>query len=249
MDFIEEKKIVSFQSGAIKEILDPKEYLFSLSPKTANEGRELAKTIDKYKSADNVAVLYLETQWGIEYRDSFKEEWIKDQNKISLLSSSKIGETDFKTQALLIRKNNPGAVVLIHLGGMLGTAIKQIRDMGYKGIIYSTTDSNDKNMFVSARGSEKGLRYLSTDGSAKTNIEQAFERMYQENFKDQSTSLSKNAYDSAFLLTTALHECKLDSACAKDKLYKIENHQGASGVFTIETDGGVSRELNERELE
>jgi len=248
MDFLEEKKIISFQSGAIKEILNPKEYLFSLSPKTANEGRELASLINKDQTINDVTVLYLETQWGIEYKDSFKEQWEKDQNKISLLSSSKIGETDFKSQALTIRKHNPGAVVLVHLGGMLGTAIKQIRDMGYKGMIYSTTDSNDKNMFVSARGSEKGLRYLSTDGLTKTEIEKIFENIYKENFKEQATSLSKTAYDSAVLLSTALKKCKLDSECTKQDLYHTKNYEGASGIFTIEADGGVSRELNERVL-
>ncbi len=248
MDFLEEKKIVSFQSGAIKEILDPKEYLFSLSPKTGKEGSALAEALSNNEDIKDVAVLYLETQWGIEYRDSFKAEWERNNRNISLLSSSKIGETDFRSQALTIRKHNPGAVVLVHLGGMLGTALKQIRDMGYEGKIYSTSDSDDKNMFTSARGSEKGLMYLSTDSSTKTDAEKTFEKIYQDNFKDQPTSLSKNAYDSALLLTNALSECKLNSTCAKEKLYRIKNHQGASGVFTIEADGGVIREMNEKEL-
>lgn len=248
MNFLEDKKIVSFQSGAIEEILNPKEYLFSLSPKTAYEGKELARLIDKDEFINDVAVLYLETQWGIEYSDSFKEQWEKDQNKISLLSSSKIGDTDFKSQALMIRKHNPSAVVLIHLGGMLGTAIKQIRDIGYKGEIYSTSDSDDKNMFISARGNEKGLRYLSTDGASKTASEIQFEKIYKDNFKEPSTSLSKNAYDSAVLLSTALRKCNLNSECTKKDLYNTKNYEGASGIFTIEEDGGVRRELNQKEI-
>ena len=180
--------------------------------------------------------------------ESFKAEWQSLGRKVSFEASSKIGDIDFKALALNIRKNKPRAVVLFHLGGMLGTMVKQIRDLGYKGPIYSTSDSNDKNMFVAGAGREKGLKYLSNSEGRKTEVEIEFSNSYRDKYKDEPTSLAKEAYDSAMILSTSLKKCDLKSTCAKEKIYELKNYLGASGIFSIENDGGVSREFVESEL-
>lgn len=248
MELLENNKIISFQSGAINQILNPYQFIFSLSPKTIAEGKFLAQTVLKNKAISSVAIMYLETQWGIEYKNSFKEEWEKEGKNISLSASAKIGEVDFKTNALAIRRINPEGIILIQLGGMLGTMIKQIREIGYQGPIYSTSDSNDKNMLIASKGNEKGLTYVKTTNQNHSVSEHSFEESYQQIYESTPTSLSKEAYDSAILTSVALDECKLNSDCVKERLYEIKNYMGASGTFSIEEDGGVSRDLNEAKM-
>ena len=55
--------------------------------------------------------------------------------------------------------------------------------------------------------------------------------------------LARHAYDATMLVATALDSCKLNEECAKDRLYQIKNYPGASGVFSIDPDGGTTREF------
>lgn len=85
----------------------------------------------------NVAILYENTDNCLTFRDSVKDAAKKDGLKIvadEMLASA--GGTGITGQVTSVINSNPDAVFITAMGGGFGTAIKQLRQSGYKGMIY-----------------------------------------------------------------------------------------------------------------
>lgn len=85
----------------------------------------------------NVAVLYENTDNCLTFRDGFKDAAKKDSLNIvceEMLASA--GGTGITGQITSAIQSNPDCIFITAMGGNFGTAVKQIRQSGYKGMIY-----------------------------------------------------------------------------------------------------------------
>ncbi|MBQ8670441.1 MAG: ABC transporter substrate-binding protein [Oscillospiraceae bacterium] len=91
----------------------------------------------KSLNQQNIAILYENTDNCLTFRDSLKAAAQKDGiNVVSeemLASSGGTGITGQITNAI---NSNPDAIFVTAMGGGFGTVIKQLRQSGYKGMIY-----------------------------------------------------------------------------------------------------------------
>lgn len=85
----------------------------------------------------NIAILYENTDNCLTFRDSIKEAAATDGLTVvseEMLASA--GGTGITGQVTSVINSNPDAVFITAMGGNFGTAIKQLRQSGYKGMIY-----------------------------------------------------------------------------------------------------------------
>lgn len=85
----------------------------------------------------NVALLYENTDNCLTFRDSFKAA--AETDGITIVSDEMLasgGGTGITGQITNTINSNPDAVFITAMGGNFGTVIKQLRQAGYKGMIY-----------------------------------------------------------------------------------------------------------------
>ena len=243
-DILEKAKVVAFQtSGGTKEILDAGEFLFTTAGRTTAEAEELANHAYRNLGRRKAAVLYLTTQWGEEFKNAFVAQFSKLGGEITGSDTNAIGVNDFRSELLRLRIGNPDVLVIVHLAQTLGIAIKQSREGGYKQTILATTDAEEQGVIDVAGKYAEGSQFLATDAAVETDAMKKFNKEFQDRFQKAAHPLSRHSYDATMLTATALNECHLDHVCAKEKLYQLKGYSGASGVFSIEADGGVEREF------
>jgi branched-chain amino acid transport system substrate-binding protein len=242
-NLLKDSQIISFQtSGATAEILTPDSYLFSTASRTKDEGRRLAEIAFNDLKLKKVAMLYLQTQWGQEIIDSFSQRFIELGGVVTGTGANLIGESNFRNELTRLRIGNPDALLIAHLGGTLGNAIRQAKLFGFKDKqLLATSDAEDQSVIEAAGELANGLKFISIETSKNLEEVSEFEKDFFLKYKERPTALSKHSFDATILSVDALRKCNFDKVCAKDQIYKNQNHKGASGIFSIDSDGGTSR--------
>ena len=85
----------------------------------------------------NIAILYQNTDNCLTFRDSVKKAAEKDG--ISVVAEEMLsdgGGTGITGQVTSVINSNPDTVFITAMGGNFGTVVKQLRQSGYKGMIY-----------------------------------------------------------------------------------------------------------------
>lgn len=94
-------------------------------------------TTMKALNQKDVALLYQNTDNCLTFKDAFKEEMNKQGINVikeEMLSSD--GGTGMTGQLTSAINSNPDCIFITAMGGSFGTAVKQLRQLGYKGMIY-----------------------------------------------------------------------------------------------------------------
>ncbi len=242
LGLLESKNISAFQTSEMpKALLKEDGFLFSTSPRIKDESVLLAEYAKTRLFAKSAAILYLSTQWGEEFQNTFAEEFQKRGGLITGSEASPIGQNDFKAELLRLKRGKPDVVFVVHLGPTLGIIAKQIRDLGMSQQLLTTSEGEEASVLETARGAAEGLRFFSPAegrGSAET---ERFEAAFKVKFGSPAHPLSRHSYDSTMLIGTALKSCNRDQTCVRKKLREIRDHKGASGLISMNRDGSTSR--------
>lgn len=247
---LETARIVSFQtSGGTKEIVDAGEYLFTTAARTSSEAHKLAEYSFQNLNARKAAILYLTTQWGEEFQREFSQRFSELGGSITGRETNPIGVSSFRTELTRLRQGNPDVLVIVHLAQTLGIAIRQARESGFQKQILATTDSEEQSVLDAAGDYAEGLQFLVPEPPVDTEPMNRFAAAFRAKFRSDPHPLSRHAYDATILTAQALQECRKDGKCAKDRLYQVHDYSGASGEFSIEPDGGCTRDFSLKTIE
>jgi branched-chain amino acid transport system substrate-binding protein len=146
-----------------------------------------------------------------------------------------------RTELVKLRAGDPDALVIVHLASTLGIAIKQARETGHTGQLFGTSDGEEASVIDQGGASAEGLQLLAPEPKEESEQMKMFQKAFVVRYGHEPHPLSRHSYDATMLATTALSECKMDRECAKERIYRVRDYQGASGSFSINSDGGTSR--------
>jgi branched-chain amino acid transport system substrate-binding protein len=195
-----------------------------------------------------VAIVTIETNFGVEYRKHFKAVFERLGGQIVADESYQLGDIDYRTQLARVRAAKPEAIFAATFGHFLGLTIRQARELGEKARFLSVYEAEDDSVLAAAGPHADGLRYfVSYDPSGTEGSLQVRNRLAQRLGKAPST-FSLNAYDATTLLAKALLSCQGKGACVSDWLRRVKAYEGVSGVFSIAADGAAERPFHLREI-
>lgn len=241
---IEQAKLVSFHTSPVpQELLNSGNHIFTTNSRIADEGYKLAEYAFGRLKARRAAVLYLTSQWGEEYNTHFTKRFAELGGVVTGAEYSGVDVTDFRAELLRLKAGDPDVILFVQWGGRLGTALKQARNLGLRGE-YLTVNEAEESVVVSvAKDNAEGIQYFAPEPAIETTEMKHFNSEFVTYFKRPANPLSRHSYDATILTATVLAECNLDRACAQKKLYQTKGYSGASGLFSIDADGGVQREF------
>ena len=218
-EIAEKAKIPLIVFSMVGKVVDGKKYVMKhwLPSDAVNSG--VIGEIQKRK-IKTVSIVVLTNDAMLKLRDSFIES-----NATKILSSVEYPKTesDFKIDALKIKALNPDAVYLLVWTPQLSLFAKQLRAVGYKGILFGTQNLEDKNELHNSEGTLEGAWFLGTDDTKASKYNQR----YQDKFRSDPVAGGSNAYDVAKIFISCSTSKELNSC-----LHSIKDFHGALGTYS-----------------
>lgn len=221
------------------------ENMFSIFGKTTDEGKFIADyLLKKYMEAKDVAVIYVNSDWGVEAYEILSG-YCQD-NGVNIVSSETFfeGEKDFTAILTKVRQTNPDSVMLMMGYDSGAVAIKQIRQMGWdvkvaiSGLAYS-------EQLITLGGADcEGV--LSEIGFVidETNPEMmAFATEFEKRSGFAPNMMMTCAYDAMNMLAKAIEVCgdNVTRASVRDALAGLAGFEGLTGPKVFNDDRTITQ--------
>jgi len=161
-----------------------------VAPFAINEALKLNPQIKK------VAVFYAQNDAYSKSETEIFQQTVKDK-KLDLVTVQKFQttDTDFQSQATNAINLKPDLIIISGLAADGGNLIKQLRELGYKGLIIGGNGLNTSNIFpVCQKQCDGVIIAQSYSPELKTPVNQTFRETYQAQNKKEPPQFAAQAY-------------------------------------------------------
>ncbi len=219
------------------------EYMFSIFGKTTDESEFIAKyLLKKYMQAENVAVIYVNSDWGVEAFELLSG--FCDENGINVVSSENFfeGEKDFKAVLPKVRQTSPDAVMLLTNYESRAMIVKPIRLMDWDVNIAVSGLSYSEQLITLGGDSMEGvlceIGFVIDDTNPEL-LEFATEFETRAGFSPNM--MMTCAYDAVNMLAEAMRNCDtLDRASIREALVNLTGFVGLTGPKEFNDDRTIT---------
>jgi branched-chain amino acid transport system substrate-binding protein len=237
---LEQYKIPTVGAGTSPTWLEQGyKYLFRAIGNSELSVKELARyaaTTD----IKRVSIIQSDDEYGRIGAKLFIEHAQKHDIEILANESFTHGDRDFTGQFARILKGNPQAVFVWALGDDLGSVTKQLRQIGYDGLILGAEGYTLPQVLKVAGSAANNVvfaaQYLlyDTPEEAQDPLLRSFLKRYID--KHGQRPVSDNAYrgyDSVMIIAEAIRRAgNLNTQQIREQISEIENFEGLAGNFT-----------------
>jgi branched-chain amino acid transport system substrate-binding protein len=236
----EKKNIIAFHTSAVADaILNAGDFTFTTNIAIKDEARKLAAYAYNTMRVRRAAVLSVLTQWGQDYEKYFVEEFEKLGGVVAAAFQNPLGTNDFRSEITRITAANADVIFIPNVGDGLGSALKQLREMGLKQPVLAADEAEEQSVLDAAGAAAEGLTFLSPALPESGEEAMRFKNEFHKRYGTEPGILAANAYDATKITINLLRECNLSNACVKSKLYQLKDYPGMSGEFSITEEGGT----------
>lgn len=220
------------------------DYMFSIFGKTTDESQFIADyLLKKYMGTQNVSVIYVNSDWGVEAYELLSE--CCDENGINIVSSENFfeGEKDFSVVLTKARQTNPDTILLLMSYDSGAVAIKQIRQMEWDVNVAISGLAYSEQLITLGGESVEGV--LSEIGFVidETNPEMMeFATEFEKRAGFAPNMMMTCAYDATNMLAAAMANCEtLDRASIREELMNLQGFEGLTGSKTFNEDRTITQ--------
>ena len=220
-------------------------YQFGTAGLQADDAPFAAKfVVSKYLGAKSVAVIHLNTDWGLSALGYFQEGAAEVGLEVTAVEPIVTGERDFTTILSKIRRTNPDAIHIMANYTEVSNCVKQIRQMGWDVKIVpsgsSITEQVIQILGEDANGLVANLGYV-RDPNDPPAYEFAQEFEKRAGFAAAFHGIV--SHDTATLLSEAARRCKeLTRENLRDALAAYTGFVGLNGPIEFTEYGSVHRQ-------
>jgi len=209
------------------------EYIFRYFTNADSDAPKMADFGTKELGYKKFAVIYIQDQFGIDYKNIFTDTVEKNGGAIVAEESYTYADFDFRTQLSKIKEKDFDTFYLVGLDYQLIPLLQQIKALGFKQQILSVGTIGDKNGIAKAGTSIEGVyaNYFCTDGTPKEYADR-----FQNRYNRAPGFFSEIGYDMSGIIKEASKKGDNNEAL-RAGLSKIKEYQGNQGVITADATG------------
>ncbi|NQU24569.1 MAG: ABC transporter substrate-binding protein [Candidatus Nealsonbacteria bacterium] len=218
------------------------EYVFRTREDSALQAKALAEYAHNTMRVKRVAIFYENAANAIAYSEAFSAAF---GGEVVARLTYEQDTHDFKPMLLQLKKGPavdavyaPGISTQI---GMIRMILRQAAEVGLDTQWLSSAGIEDPKLFELAGDRAEGVIYVASSfyvDSAHPRT-RAFVESYRKRFNDEPSVYAANAYDTVYLLAEAWQDGVLSGEALVKALYRIKDHDGASGMITFDEYGEV----------
>lgn len=242
----QEKRVVLLSTGAsTPDYTNTGDYCFRNRPSAAQEVRKMAEVAFNAMNAKNIAILYVNNDYGKSYKDVFMNRFRELGGEIPLIESFDQGSTDMRTQLAKVKAVLIDALYLVGQAVENAHLVRQEKELGIKTQILATIGVEAGNFLQIAGDAAEGIIYTaaSYDPENQDPNVKYFEDLYRAKYTKPGDLFAATAYDAIHILANVIMKEGYSSENIKNGLYGIKDYPGASGMTTFDRNGDVIKPI------
>lgn len=239
----EKKVVILSPAAASPNITTAGDYIFRNRATGTLEASNLADFAYN-KGIQKAAILYINTDYGVGYKDIITNRFSELGGKIVHFESFDQGVTDFRTQISKLKNLKVNTIFLLGNPTEVGFLIKQSKEQGFRPQFLSNNVESEELLKVAGNAAE-GLIFVLPAFNPNSSSEQVkyFVEKYKEKFNKMPDLYAANAYDAVYLVKMAIEKGGYTGDGIKNALYQIKNYKGVNGTLTFDKNGDVVKPL------
>ncbi|MFP3911076.1 MAG: ABC transporter substrate-binding protein [Desulfobacteraceae bacterium] len=216
-------------------------YVFRVFPSDRLQGKGVAElALDLgYKE---VVLTYVNNDWGVGLADVFKEVFLKNGGKLLDEFAHDEGKTDYRSEVLRLKKNNPEAVVNLTYIKEGATMLKQAYENGVDVQWLMGSASKSPKLVALAGGAAEGVIGTYPTFSQQTPQYRAFKAAWDQKYPDKKLPIfGEYNYDMVKLTAKALKAAEsMSPEDIRTALMEVsKGYRGVTGDKTFDANGDV----------
>jgi len=245
-----EKVIILAPAASAPQITYAGDYIFRNVMSDLYDGWAMAAYVIKGMKKKTAAIFYINNDFGIGLKNSFKEQFEKMGGKVLLEISFERGEKDFRAQITKIKNVNPEVVFLVGQAEM-AEILKEIKEMGIKLLIVSFSMFEDPDILKVAGDAAEGVVYTYRvfNPESENPVVKHFVERYEKKYGVKPDIFAGLSYDAARILALALERGEFKVEKVKEALYNIKNFPGVVGKTSFDKNGDVKKPIGIKKVE
>jgi branched-chain amino acid transport system substrate-binding protein len=219
-------------------------------PSSVAESKASAEFLFNEKKINSVAIIYVNSEYGIGLKEMFEKTFIKLGGVIKYSEAYKVNKRDFKG---ILTKLKSEDVKAIYLGGNqkeMGIFIKQLRELEMNPIVVSNISFLQPDCLNIAGKAANGVivpvAYYNPDDSTMTNAHK-FAQKYYKKFNKNVTIPVAVGYEALMLIADGVHKFGNSTEKVAEYIRNLKNYDGALGVLNF-TNGDVNMPIEFKEV-
>lgn len=243
----ESKKVILLATGASSpKISHAGDYVFRIWNSDDLEGDVMAQYAIGNLKIKQTAILYINNDYGLGLQQVFKENFERLGGDIVAKEMFQAGEKDFKNQITKILQNSFTAIYLVGYPTECSGTIKQLKRLGYNGMILGTIVMADPIVQKAIQRTGYICYYPvpkqpDIQNPAVAKFIEAFKKKYEK----EPPMLADVGYDAARLIFMGMSsgQDNYDGKTIKNYFYKMSKYDGASGSIKFDSNGDVRKPI------
>jgi branched-chain amino acid transport system substrate-binding protein len=238
----EENKVVLLSpASSAAKITEAGDYIFRNEFSDAYGGKVQAESTWDELGIRDVAILYVNNDYGVGVADTFEETFESLGGNITAIESFEQGATDFRTQLTKIKDSYPDAIVVFGYNEVI-LILKQAKELGIETQILCNPMFEDPEILEKLGDLAEGVIYVYYGGfDPKSEEEQikVFVSSFSEKYGREPGYYSALSYDAMKIISLAIEKGAFKSEGIKSALYAIKDYPGLTGTTTFDENGDV----------
>jgi len=214
-------------------------FYFRIQPSDNFAGEYLVTWAKENPTVSRAAIVSADSDWGQGLRDSITGSARNKGLIIIDTETAKLGETDFRSMILRIRRQNPDLLFLVAHPQEAGLIIKQMAELNYKlPTMGSDTLSTEEVRTAAGKALDGVMFCLTSAGSGKSYED--FQNRFRSRYGKDATINSIKPYDSVMILYDTA--CKTGPSAEQiySSLQGLTSFQAISGNISFDKNGDIS---------
>jgi len=249
----ENAKVVLISPGASNpNITSAGDFIFRNWISDALEGKAMADYVFNDDGFREVAILYLNNDYGLGLKQVFRERFEELGGNIVLTEFYNQDDTDFRTQLSKITKVNPEVIYLPGYYKEMALIVKQSAEMGIRIPFRSCVCFEEPALLDIAKKESEGVIYSSPYYNPNdTNVNtREFVTKFESAYKRKPGIFAGHGFDAMNIIVYCINNVDDYSAVSiRDCLYSIKDYPGVSGITTFDNNGDVIKLVAIKKIE
>ena len=239
----EQEGVVLFSASSTSpDISDAGDYIFRTAINSLKVGADIGNTLWA-DGARTIGTITEATDYAEGARRSAVTQFEKLGGAVVAAESYPTEATDFRTQLTKLLNANPDAVLVAAQGEVSGgTIIKQVRELGYEGPIYSEVVPTGSNSLDIAGEAATGLKAVVPNPDLETDIGREFLASFNARYGVAPWPwFQGSAYDGVYIAAECLRQTNDDQDAAgfRDCLYSLTWSGAIGDGYSFDANGDV----------
>lgn len=211
-------------------------FFFRTWPSDVLEAEVLADFAYKKLNIRNIAIIYVNNDYGIGLKEEFSRTFAKLGGKVLLAEGYPQNNKEFRSILTKIKGKKPQSIYLAGYHKEMAFASKQIREMKIKAQILGDADYGIEELLNITKEAAEGAIYATPTYDVKTGTKTmiTFANNFKEKYGKEPSVFEANSYDAMKILASAIETVGYDGRKILNYISQLKNYDGSSGSITFE---------------